>query len=196
MGDLILHMQMSVDGYVEAADPFRNWQVWGWGMDWPWDSQLRERFNQSFERAGAILLSRKMAEEGYLEHWAEIGEATKDDPDFRFARRIGELDKVVISSMLTTSRWPRTRVISGDFSGALESLKSDPTTYLTFGGTGFASALVAEDAIDEFELFVNPAALGAGKSIFLSRGMELHLLDSTGYSSGIVVNRYRPLHRG
>ncbi len=41
MSKLILQMQMSLDGYVAAADPELDWQVWDWGDDWPWDAELK-----------------------------------------------------------------------------------------------------------------------------------------------------------
>ena len=63
---------------------------------------------------------------------------------------------------------------------------------IVFGGVGFASALVAAGLVDEFQLFANPAAVGAGRSIFGQRpdGLKLQLLEATAYDCGIVVNRY------
>jgi dihydrofolate reductase len=63
---------------------------------------------------------------------------------------------------------------------------------IVFGGVGFASALVGAGLVDELQLFVNPAVVGAGRSIFgqLPAGLQLQLLDSAAYDCGIVVNRY------
>ncbi|WP_223690047.1 dihydrofolate reductase family protein [Leifsonia poae] len=191
MGRLIVQMQMSVDGYVEASDPTVSWQLWDWGADWPWDRPLRDRFNATFERADAILLSRPMVEEGYLAHWAGIADAMDAQSDFRFAHRITELDKVVLSSRPIVSHWERTTVVPGGFLAGVESLKADDRTYVTFGGVGFVSALIDVGAVDELELFINPAAAGGGRSIFPPRGIALELLESAGFASGIVVNRYR-----
>lgn len=63
---------------------------------------------------------------------------------------------------------------------------------VTFGSTGFASALIAEGLVDEFQFFVNPTAAGKGDALFhdTRRGTKLRLLRSDSYASGIVVNRY------
>lgn len=192
MAHLILQMQISVDGRVQAADPSQRWQLWNWGAEWPWDASLRERFNSTFERSDAILLSRKMAQEGYLDHWAGVAEATRDDADFRFARRITSVDKLILSSELEASEWEKTTVLPGGFGQGVAALKDDRRTLLTFGGTGFASALLAAGAVDELELFINPTAVGLGESIFAPTGMQLHLLDSVAYECGVVVTRYQP----
>ena len=69
MRRLVLQMQMSVDGYVAAADPDLVWQVWDWGDHWIWDDQLADDFNAVFRSIDCILLSRKIAQEGFLDHW-------------------------------------------------------------------------------------------------------------------------------
>ncbi|WP_404927688.1 dihydrofolate reductase family protein [Mesorhizobium sp. ORM16] len=62
-----------------------------------------------------------------------------------------------------------------------------------FGGAGFASALIAARLVDEFQLFINPAVLGAGRRIFDQGGFgRLRLLGSKSYACGMVVSRYAP----
>ncbi|KAF0811459.1 hypothetical protein IGB42_04077 [Andreprevotia sp. IGB-42] len=192
MRKLILQMQMSVDGFMAARNGM-DWQLWGWGDNWRWDDVLKRDFNAVFDDIDCILLSRKMAEEGYLDHWGRAATAFAADPHYAFARRIVAVQKVVTSSQLTTSRWPRTTVINGDLASAVGTLKQQPGgDIIVFGGVGFASALVAANLVDEYQLFVNPAALGAGEGIFGSQrdGLPLRLIRSTAYSCGMVVNRY------
>jgi hypothetical protein len=43
--------------------------------------------------------------------------------------------------------------------------------------------------IDEFNLFVNPVAIGRGLQVFKGR-TPLKLVASTAYPSGVVVNTY------
>ncbi|GIE86035.1 dihydrofolate reductase family protein [Actinoplanes regularis] len=195
MRRLILQMQMSVDGFVSGHGTEKQWQVWDWGPAWPWDARLREDFNTTIERADTILLSRKMAEEGYLDHWASAAERHRDEPDWAFASRIGEADKVVVTGKLAESRWPRTRIADGPLADEVAALKQrEGGDILCFGGTGFASALIENRLVDELQLYVNPAAVGAGETIFDSAvgGLLLDLADSRAYDCGIVVNRYRP----
>jgi dihydrofolate reductase len=195
MKRLILQMQMSIDGYVAAANPALAWQVWNWGEDWNWDDGLKRDFNAVFDVIDCILLSRKMAEEGYLDHWGRVAQNHPADPHYAFARKIVETNKVVLTSKQPrTPTWDRTEVVRASMVDGVNALKRGPgRNIIAFGGVGFASSLVAAGLVDEFQLFVNPTAVGDGRSIFedaRSKGLKLHLIGSTSYACGIAVNRY------
>jgi len=193
MRKLILQMQMSVDGFVGAAGD-EHWQLWEWGGNSPWDDELKHDFNAVFAGIDTILLSRKMAEEGYLTHWGNAAKKFPADPFYAFAQRIVEVRKVVPSDRLKTSRWERSTVVSGDLPREVNALKAgEGGDIIVFGGAGFASSLIAAGLVDEFQLFVNPAVLGAGRRIFDQGGFRnLRLLGSKAYACGMVVNRYAP----
>jgi dihydrofolate reductase len=63
---------------------------------------------------------------------------------------------------------------------------------IAFGGAGFASSLVANELVDEYQFYVNPIALREGLSIFKERGVDSHLKlrEGQAYASGIVITRY------
>jgi len=192
MSRLVLQMQMSVDGYM-SADTDIDWQVWDWSDPWTWDKGLKGRFNAVLDSVGCILLSRKMAEQGYLDHWERVARDHASEPDYAFARKVVQSRKVVLTDKLPSSRWERTVLAPGGMVAEVTALKRRiEGDIIVFGGVGFASALVAAGLVDEFQLFVNPAAVGAGRSIFglLPDGLQLQLLDSAAYDCGIVVNRY------
>lgn len=193
MRKLILQMQMSVDGFV-GADSVSDWQVWNWGDDNRWDEALKLDFNAHVRSIDTILLSRKMAEEGYLSHWGNAAKKYPQDTFYAFAQRIVDVQKVVPSDRLETSRWERTVVTSGDLPREVGVLKAEEGSNIAvFGGAGFASALIAAELVDEFQFYVNPAALGGGTRIFDQAGFrKLRLLGSKAYECGIVVNRYAP----
>ncbi|TPJ27504.1 MULTISPECIES: dihydrofolate reductase family protein [unclassified Mesorhizobium] len=193
MKKLILQMQMSVDGFV-GSDEDRRWQLWEWGDDNAWDEELKQDFNAVFQTIDTILLSRKMAEEGYLTHWGNAARKYPKDRFYAFARCIVEAEKVVASDKLEASRWERTRVVSGDLPREVDALKQGAGGNIAvFGGAGFAAALIAAGLVDEFQLFINPAVLGSGRRIFEKGGFaKLKLLGSKPYASGMVVSRYAP----
>lgn len=193
MKKLVLQMQMSVDGFV-AGDGENSWQIWDWVNACPWDAGLKRDFNQFFQTIDQILLSRKMAEEGYIDHWANAAKRFPKDEFYAFAQKITELPKVVLSDKLECSRWSRTTVASGDLQSEVDALKRiGDGNIAVFGGVGFASALAAAGLVDEYQFFINPAVLGSGKSIFERSGFRrLRLVGSKSYDCGIVVNRYAP----
>jgi len=191
MRKLILQMQMSVDGFV-GANGDADWQVWGWGDDNRWDEELKRDFNAHFQSIDTILLSRKMAEEGYLSHWGNAAKRYPQDPFYAFAQRIVDVPKVVPTERLEKSRWERTVVRSGDLPREVGMLKAEEGGNVgVFGGAGFASALIAAGLVDELQLYINPAALGDGTRIFDQAGFrKLRLLGSKAYECGILVCRY------
>ena len=63
-----------------------------------------------------------------------------------------------------------------------------------YGGAGFVSSLVQAGLIDEYHLFVNPAAIGKGMSIFssLSEPRKFAMKKATPFTCGVVVLQYEP----
>ena len=195
MRKLILQMQMSVDGYVSPANGGLDWQVWGWGDRWAWDDKLKACFNAVFEGIDTILLSRKIVEEGYLDHWGRAAKNYPADPHYAFAQKVVDAQKVVLTNKLKASRWERTVIARGSMVDEVNALKQQSgKDIIVIGGVGFASSLVTEGLVDEFQFFVNPTAVGGGRSVFHDQrqGHKLQLLQSTAYESGVVVNRYAP----
>lgn len=197
MRKLILQMQMSVDGFVSPANGNLDWQVWGWGDRWAWDDELKGAFNAVFEGVDTILLSRKIVVEGYLDHWGRAAKNHPANPHYAFAQRVVDARKVVLTDKLKASRWERTVIASGNMADEVNALKQQQgeKNILCIGGVGFASSLVAAGLVDEFQFFVNPTAVGGGRSVFhdTRKGHKLRLLESTSYECGVVLNRYAPI---
>ncbi|MEJ3655849.1 dihydrofolate reductase family protein [Actinomycetes bacterium KLBMP 9759] len=190
-------MQTSADGYVEAADPAVQWQLWDWGSNWSWDEELKRDFNETFRAVDRILVSRRMVDEGYIDHWARIAGNHPAEPDFAFARKVGDAEKIVFSTAVEGGhlRWPRTRWATGGLAATVARLKAEPgADMIAFGGTGFAAALAGAGVVDEYQLYVNPTAVGRGESLFRSvaDGLRLTLVRSRPYACGMVVNTYAP----
>ena len=63
-----------------------------------------------------------------------------------------------------------------------------------YGGAGFVSDLIKHDLIDEYNLFINPVAIGAGKPIFtrLQDRRVMVLVQSKAFDCGVVVMKYIP----
>lgn len=191
---LIVQMQMSVDGVMSADDPELDWQLWNWGEVWPWDDALKARFNQTLAGVDTILLSRAMAEQGYIDHWTRAGECFADDPHYAFAHRVAAAHKRVLSRQPLDLRWPRTSQGNGPLADEVAALKQAPGGGLiAFGGVGFCSRLLAAGVVDELQLYVNPTAVVHGRRLFGKPGQRLQLIDAVPHTCGIVVNRYVPL---
>jgi len=184
-------MQMSVDGFVSAADPTLNWQLWDWGPHCPWDEALKRRFNETLANVDTILLSGPMAK-GYIGHWTEIARQRAGNPDYAFSQRIVAAEKRVISQSLAAISQPRASIGRGSLLDEVSALKQRMGgDIICFGGVSFATGLLDANVVDELQLYVNPYAVGEGHSIF-SQARPFQCIDATAYACGIVVQRYRP----
>src|SRR2546430_7031810 len=87
--------------------------------------------------------------------------------------------KVVFSKTLTRIEGKNVRVESGELVQAVNQLKGQRgKDIVVYGGATFVSELIEHDLIDEFNIFVNPVAIGRGMRIFKDR-KALRLIGST-----------------
>ena len=185
-------MQVSVDGFTADADGNTDWMVWSWGDDWTWDNELRQYHIELTTSSDCILLSRKMAEEGFHDHWEKAAQ-NPANPQFAFAKPITEMRKLVFTRTFNKSMWKNTELAKGDLVDQIARLKSEKgKDIIVFGGPTFASSLIKAGLIDEFHLLVNPTALGTGRPMFkdLDSKLNLNLVKTTAYDCGIVFLKY------
>lgn len=107
------------------ADEGPGWQVWNWGPECPWDEPLKARFNAVFRDVDTILLSRKILEGGYLDHWSQFARDYGDNPDFAFAQRIVDARKVVFSRTLQMTKWAGTELALRPLVEEVDALKAE-----------------------------------------------------------------------
>jgi dihydrofolate reductase len=184
---LKLQVQMSVDGYIAGPNGEMDWLVWNW------DDKLKEYVNGLTESVDTILLGRKMTE-GFISYWSDV--MTKpDDPWYAFAKRMIEIPKVVFTKTLNKSQWVNTDIATGDLTDEVNKLKRrEGKDIIVYGGASFDSSLIKAGLIDEFHLFVNPAAIGNGMTIFkdLNEMLKFTLAKSITFDCGVVLLRYEP----
>jgi dihydrofolate reductase len=192
MRKLKLLVQMSIDGFVADPDGKTDWMIWNWGPIWTWDSELIERFNDLKSTIDCILLSRKMAEEGFINHWAKVAD-DDESPQSIFAKKIHNAHKVVFTKTLDKSIWSNTSLAGGDLTTEVTKLKNQPgKDMIVYGGASFVSSLIKARLIDEFYFYINPTILGNGMTIFkdIQDFQTFRLLSSTSYNCGMSVQHY------
>lgn len=193
MRKLILQIQLSVDGFAAATDGSGSWMVWNYGEEWTWDPALQAYHTALIATADDVLLSRKMAEEGFIGHWERMADNTAN-PQSVFAGHIRDARKVVFTHTLDRSDWPNTVLATGDLTEEVTALKRQQgKNLIVFGGVSFVSALIAARLIDEYHLIINPAIIGRGMPVFdkVKDILGLSLVSATAYPSGITVLHYR-----
>lgn len=193
MRTLKFAMQVSLDGFAADADGSTNWMTWNWGEDWTWDEALREFHTDLIATSDCLLISGKMAHEGFFNHWEDVSRQTHN-PQAKFATHIVAMRKLVFSRTLETAPWKNTELVRDDAVETIAALKAeDGKDMLVFGGPAFASSLVRAELIDEFNIFINPVVLGRGKSMFkdLDAWRFMSPVRGRAYDCGVVVSTYR-----
>jgi len=177
---LKLQVQMTVDGFVAGPDGQLDW------MTRDLDEGAIARIVEITDSSDTILLGRKMTD-GFIKYWEAV---QPESPEYVFARRMVDTPKVVFSKTIRRVEGKNVRVEGGDLVQAVNKLKADRgKDIVVYGGATFVSSLIENDLIDEFNIFVNPVAIGNGMRIFKDR-KPLRVISSTQYSSGVIVNTY------
>jgi dihydrofolate reductase len=181
MRKLKLQVQMTIDGYISGPTGEMDW------LTFNWDDALKRYVTELTEPVDCIVLGRKLAQ-GFIPHWAS-------HPEIEGAEKINSTAKVVFTKTLEKSEWENTVLAKGDIVDEITALKQqDGKDIIVYGGATFVSSLIKHRLIDEFHLFINPAAIGNGKAIFneLDGKQNLTLVKSTAFGGGIVVLHYEP----
>jgi dihydrofolate reductase len=194
MRKLILEVQMTVDGFVADPSGSTDWQLWNWDTAWNWDDELKKYFLGLMDTVDCILLSRKIAMEGFISHWQQAAENVKDER-YSYAKKINETHKVVFTKTLKRSEWDNIDLAKGDLAEEVNHLKKEKgKNIIVYGGATFVSNLIEQNLIDEYQLFINPVAIGEGMKIFNGR-TNLALEKSIPFSCGMNVSIYKPLKK-
>jgi dihydrofolate reductase len=120
--------------------------------------------------------------------------ALDEQPSFvqEFAEIWRAADKVVYSRTLETARTARTRIARDFDPEAIRQLKAQSDRDVTVGGPDLAAQAIRAGLVDDYQLFVVPVAVGAGKRALPRDGrIELELVDERRFRNGTVFLHYR-----
>lgn len=185
MGRLFLHINMSLDGYINDADG---------DIDWHFaDEEFQRYLDDLLEDIDGMVFGRAAFEElaGY---WPNAGPEASPTQ----VRRMRELPKYVLSRSLRTSDWHNSHVLRDNPGEAIDQLKQSGANLALFAGGRAASTAAALGVIDEYRIVVNPALLGGGTRLFDGPypRTELRLTRSRQFRSGALLLVYEPTAAG
>lgn len=184
MGRFLYWMNVSLDLRIE--------QVPGDHGAGEWlhiDEQLHREFNARAKALAGMVQGRVMYEimdpfwpsvrddESHPDVIREYGHIWTDAPKWLVSRTRTEADH-------------NTRIVRD--LDALAALRAETDGVIGVGGASVATQLLRAGLLDELLLFVHPSYLGFGRPLFddYERPLDLELLETRAFDSGVVMNHY------
>ena len=185
MGKLTYLLNVSLDGFVETPDH---------GLDWSRvDDELHRWFNEETRKVAASLYGRRMYEV-MADYWptAEQDPAATDAM-LEYAHIWNPMPKIVFSESLEHVDH-NARLVRGDVKAVLDSVRREFDGELEVSGPNLAAQFVRRGLVDEYKLVIHPVVIGAGTPYWpaLDRPLDLKLVESHTFTSGVELRAYRP----
>ncbi len=185
MAKLIYVANVSLDGYVEDVHGTFDWTE-------PAD-EVFTFITDLVRPAGTSLYGRRMYET--MAVWeVDPTLASQSDLMADFAQVWQAADKIVYSTTLHAVSTTKTRLERRFDPDSVREMKASAASDVTIGGSTLAAQAFNAGLIDEFQLFVYPVLVGAGKPAFSGDArVQLDLLEEHRFGNGVVNLRYRIL---
>ena len=185
MRKIISFMHISLDGFV--AGPKGE-------MDWiKVDEEIFDHVGKRISEGDTALYGRVTYEmmEGY---WPTAGDkpgASKHDREH--SKWYSTVHKVVLSKTLKDADLANTTIISDNLADSINKIRQQAgEDILLFGSPTATHALMRENLIDGYWLFVNPVILGQGIPLFvdIKDKTQLKLVTTRQFTSGVTELNY------
>jgi dihydrofolate reductase len=186
MRKLIVFNSVTLDGYYtsEAGDM-------SWAHKDPQDEEWNS-FTGANASGGGVLVFGRITYELMARYWPT---PMAMQHNRAVAEGMNSMEKVEFSRTLHSVSWSNTTLIKADPVSEIRRMKDDAGADLVILGSGSLVAPLAEAGlIDEYQIVVNPVALGEGKTLFegVKKKVALRLLKTRSLANGSVVLWYQP----
>jgi dihydrofolate reductase len=194
---LTITTNVTVDGVMQGLggpdeDRRGGFERGGWAMPL-FDNEAETFVTEVYQRAAAFLFGRRTYEI-FAGSWGAIPEMSTSP----IGTALNSRPKYVVSTNLTDPQWAGTSVLSGDVAAAVGDLRAHQDGELLVPGSGvLVRWLLANDLVDQLDLFTYPVVVGQGTRLFPETGpdMALDLVESRSTSIGVTIQTYRPTGR-
>lgn len=186
MRKIILTMQASLDGIVSNVD---KWMTLS-------DAIIEDSL-EYYDTLDAIIIGGKTYP-GLAAYWLEAEKSSESELEQRFAKKINDIKKIVVSRSEVDLVWKNSRQlpIQDDESivREIQKLKNDSGQNISVeSGAGTWQLFIQKDLFDEIWIFVHPVVVGKGNQLFkdIQSKIPLKLDSSKTYENGVVGLYYQ-----
>ncbi len=185
MRKVISFMHISLDGFVAGPKGEMNWiKV---------DEEIFDHVGKRIGETDSALYGRVTYQmmEGY---WPTAGDAPNASKhDIEHSKWYKTAHKVVLSKTMRDADLPDTTIISDNLADKINEIKQQAgSEILLFGSPTATHALMQQNLIDGYWLFVNPVILGQGIPLFadIKDKVKLKLLTTLQFKCGVTELNY------
>ncbi len=185
MRKIISFMHISLDGFVAGPNGEMNWITV--------NEEIFDHVGTRIGETDAALYGR-VTYEMMENYWPAAGDkpgASKHD--INHSTWYKKAHKLVLSKTMKGADLPNTTIISDNLAERIKELQQQPgSEILLFGSPTATHALIQQNLIDGYWLFVNPIILGQGIPLFtgIKEKIKLKLLTTRQFTSGVTELNY------
>ena len=186
MRRLIAFNHITLDGYFVGANGDFSWAHHG-----DEDSEYSAFVAQNTSADGQLLFGR-VTYELMAGYWPT---PLADQHDPAVAQGMNRMSKIVFSRTLKQASWNNTKLVKGDLVSEIRKMKNESGPGMAILGSGsIIQQLALADVIDEYQMIVDPVALGKGRTMFdgISETLNLRLTKTRTFGNGKVYLCYEP----
>ena len=186
MRKLIAFNHTTLDGYFVSADGQFSWAQKGN------DDPEYSAFVAENASGGGQLLFGRVTYDLMASYWPT---AIADQHNPSVAKGMNSMSKVVFSKTLDHASWSNTKLIKGDLITEVRKLKNEEGPGMAILGSGTIIAQLApEHLLDEYQMIIDPVALGKGRTMFegIKDTLTLKLTKTRTFNNGKIFLSYVP----
>jgi dihydrofolate reductase len=158
MGKLVVTEFVSIDGVCEDPGGSEEYEHGGWTFEYD-RGEDGDRFKLDELMEAQVQLLGRVTYLAFADAWPSR--------EGRFADKLNDDPKYVVSTTLKDPPWQNTTVIGGDVPAEIAKLKDQTEGAILVAGSGtLVGTLLANDLVDELRLMVFPTVLGRGRRLF------------------------------
>jgi dihydrofolate reductase len=178
---------ISLDGVVEAPDR--------WHFPY-FNDEMGAAVDAMLSPAEIVLFGR-VTYDSFAGAWPDREAAGEEDADF--ARKLGDVRKIVVSHRQLDFTWRNSEQLEGDLVEGVTALKGESGGLIGLSGSiSVVRQLLAAGLLDELHLLVHPIAVRKGMRLFDEGDapIPLRLTSSDTFETGVLHLVYAPAESG
>lgn len=180
MGKLGVFNFVTLNGYFKGPKGDISWHKHG---------AEESEYAAEGSSSGSTLLFGRVTYEMMASYWP-TPDAMKNMPDV--APGMNNSDKIVFSRTLKKAGWNNTRLVKDNMVEEIKKLKKAGKDMTLLGSGSIITQLAEHGLIDEYQIMVDPVALGDGTPMFkgLKHPLDVKLTNTKTFKSGVVLLCY------